>query len=62
MNIGEKEVLNRIKRKGEKELKKNIRRKSLLLAYVMLEQGNTRKAGEAIRVYKKLEEKKSKRF
>jgi len=56
MNIGEKEKLENIKKKPEEQLKKELRTECLAVAYVMITEGKTRQADEAIRVYKRLEE------
>jgi len=58
MNIGEKEALEQIKKKDEKQLKKELKEECLAVAMVMMREGKTRQADEAIRVYKRLEEKK----
>jgi len=58
MNIGEKEALEQVKKKDEKQLKKELKEECLAVAMVMMKEGKTRQADEAIRVYKRLEEKK----
>jgi hypothetical protein len=58
MNIGEKDTINKARSKGEKQLKKAIRKECLLVAYAMIKDGQTREADEAVRVYKRLEEVK----
>lgn len=56
MNIGEKTKLEEFKEKNETTLKKELRKQCLAVAYVMMTEGKTRQADEAIRVYKRLEE------
>ena len=56
LNIGEKNKLDKIKKKKDEQIKKEIRTECLAIAYVMISEGETRKADEAIRVYKRLEE------
>jgi len=58
MNIGERNQLEEVKKKDEKTLKKELKEECLAVALVMMKNGETRKADEAIRVYKRLEEKK----
>jgi len=58
MNIGEKEALEQVKKKDEKQLKKELKEECLAVAMVMMRECKTRQADEAIRVYKRLEEKK----
>jgi len=54
LNIGEKELLKKARKKKLGTLKANIKKECLAIAYVMISNGNTRKADEAIRVYKRL--------
>lgn len=56
MNIGEKEELKKIRKKSEKQLKKDISKECLAVALLMIKNGETRKADEAVRVYKRLKE------
>lgn len=58
MNIGEKEQLKNIKMKSENELKKELTKECLVIALLMMQNGETRKADEAVRVYKRLKEEK----
>jgi len=58
MNIGEREELKKIKKKSETQIKKAILKECLAVTLLMIQQGQTRKADEAIRVYKKLKEEK----
>ena len=58
LNLGEKQKLEEVKKKTESQLKKEVRTECLAIAYVMITEGKTRQADEAIRVYKRLEEKK----
>jgi len=59
MNIGERNKLAEFKKKNEQQLKKELREECLAVAFVMMTEGETRKADEAIRVYNKLEENKN---
>ena len=56
MNIGERNKLEEIKKKDEQQLKKELREECLAVAFVMISEGKTRQADEAIRVYKRLED------
>jgi len=56
MNIGERNKLEEFKKKDEATLKKELREQCLAVAYVMMTEGKTRQADEAIRVYKRLED------
>ena len=58
LTIGEKDKLEQFKEKDEPQLKKEIRKECLAVAYVMISEGKTREADEAVRVYKRLEESK----
>ena len=54
LSIGEKDELKKAKKKKLETLKANIKKECLAIAYVMISNGETRKADEAIRVYKRL--------
>ena len=58
---GQKKLLGEIKELSEFGLKERLRRVCLEVAYVMLKSGDTRKADEAIRIYKRLKEIRDKR-
>jgi len=58
MNLGEKEQLEKIKKKSDAELKKELLTECLAVALLMLKNGKTRQADEAVRVYKRLKEDK----
>ena len=58
LNIGQKNKLESFKEKSENQLVRDLRVECLAVAYVMISEGETRKADEAIRVYKRLEEEK----
>lgn len=58
LTIGERDKLEEFKKKDEKQLKKEIREECLAVAYVMISEGKTREADEAIRVYKRLKDDK----
>ena len=57
MNLGEKEQLENIKKKNDVELKKELLTECLVVALLMIKNGKTRQADEAVRVYKRLKEK-----
>jgi len=59
MNIGEKEIIKKARKKSEKKLKEQVRKECLLVTLAMIKEGKTRQADEAIRVYKRLEEEKN---
>lgn len=56
LNEGQKKILKEIEGKSEGYLKEITTEECLRIAYVMLKSGDTRKADEAIRVYKRLKE------
>jgi len=58
MNLGEKEQLKNIKKKSDDELKKELLTECLAVALMMIKNGKTREADEAIRVYRRLKEEK----
>jgi len=58
MNLGEKAQLKEIKEKSDDELKKELLTECLAVALLMIKNGKTREADEAIRVYKRLKEEK----
>ena len=58
MNLGEKEQLKEIKEKSDTELKAELLTECLAVALLMIQNGETRKADEAVRVYKRLKEEK----
>ena len=55
MNIGEKSELKKLEKYKAKYLIAKIKKQCLVTASFMLSQGETRKADEAIRIYKVLE-------
>jgi len=59
MNIGEKNIIKKARKKSIKKLKEDIRKECLLVALAMIKEGETRKSDEAIRVYMRLEERKN---
>jgi len=54
LSIGEKDELKKARKKKLGTLKSNIKKECLAIAFVMISNGETRKADEAIRVYKRL--------
>lgn len=54
LNIGQKNQIKEIKEKDENQLKTELRKECLVIALIMIRDGETRKADEAIRVYKTL--------
>jgi len=58
MNLGEKEQLKEIKEKSDDELKTELLTECLAVALLMIKNGETRKADEAIRVYRRLKEER----
>jgi len=58
MNLGEKEQLEEIKKKSDEELKNELLTECLAVALLMIKNGKTREADEAIRVYRRLKEEK----
>jgi len=60
LTLADKNVLREIEDMSDELLIEKMKRRCLRLAYVMLLNGNTRKADEAIRVYKRVCELTSK--
>ena len=56
MNLGQKEKVEKFNKMDEKEIRESIKKESLVIAYVMITEGKTRQADEAIGIYKKLED------
>ena len=54
LNVGQQNRVKEIKEKDENQLKTELRKECLVMALVMIKDGETRKADEAIRVYKTL--------
>ena len=57
MNIGQKEKLKEFMMLDKDKLKEELSKECLAVAYVMITEGKTRQADEAIRVYKRLQDK-----